>query len=286
MNCCPLALSAECSTKASFDGQRYGEYRPQRRTKSRHDWRFNKDSCERAIAAHALAAAGVLDADLVRHEKPDFLCSLESAPRFGLEVAELHRPDHAAFENNTTTIALGVLDAIDEPLRDERLKGVQCTIKLGCSPSSRDARSIRNELIAWIDADLATTPEGQVTFDPIRYPLVARHDPFCVLKRGAARWFTVSLPARAYDPEEIASVALSVLSDKREKQYAIETPWLILGVTDRWGEYSASMELLRNVRDQIEIEPFRKVIFQYEGAVVILGEDPRITPKPSAIERS
>jgi hypothetical protein len=261
----------KAAAEIRFDGLRYGAFQPQPLTKSPHEWRFSKDSSERALVAHVLAAARISDAQLSRREKPDFTCSIGGDAPFGLEVAEIHHPAHAEFQNNATAITLGVRDAIDEPERYARTSGVHCVIALGLSPSAADARRIRDELVAWVDEDLVGTPDGPLSFAAARHPLLAQHKPYGTILRGEGRSFMVKLPARSFSTQEVVPLALQAIQRKRSKKYEIPTPWLALGVTDMWGDYRASFTTLWQLRNQIELDPFKRVLLQNGGDILILG---------------
>jgi hypothetical protein len=125
-----------------------------------------------------------------------------------------------------------------------------------------------------------------VSFDRRFYPIVARHKPFASLLRGEGASFLVTQPARAFHPLEVVPTALRVIESKRAKRYPIDTPWLVLGLTDQWGEYGASLASLWEMRHGIDLAPFSKIIVQYRGDVVVLGSDELYRRAPSQRRRA
>jgi hypothetical protein len=74
--------------------------------------------------------------------------------------------------------------------------------------------------------------------------------------------------ANSFSPLGMVPVASTVLYRKKKlaSSYEVTPDWLVLGVTDQRGDFSASVSYLKSIAP--EIEPFKRVMTYHAGDIV------------------
>lgn len=248
----------EAVADCTRDGVRIGSIRFERRAESPHESRAMDKHGELLLAAYALVAVGIRNVDFSLSERPDFVVT-RGAQKIGLEVTQLIAPESAQAQNVADNIRIAVQGRLDsDAVLRAQLGDRSLSVNTWDTPKRSHEPQIVEECCRLIGANTIAFRGNQI--ENSAFPKLSHYRGHVYESRLEGGMFDFTTPPSVFDPNSMASIAMSMLAKKKEKAagYGAGPLWLVMSVTDTMGAYDASIKILGATKPNIE--PFELVV--------------------------
>jgi hypothetical protein len=275
----PAEVRAHWQTIAEtrVDGLPFADTEVRRRSPSPHDTRLSEKLSEVLLASHAFAQLGARDVDIdtggaQRRESPDLVVAADGK-RLGVEVREVIPNAHA--ENVCAEFNIELRDRMDaDPTLRPAYTYLQISRRAGRGAPGALAPEVREQLMKCVLEYLRSGDYASAVADKWTHRMAwpgasLGYDVWIRRVPNPNGYVTFDDQRGSFDSHGMIEPALDGLRKKRERAATYDHTfplWLVLGVTEQWGQFRSSLEYLATLSPAIQ--PFERVIIHDGGTYV------------------